>query len=489
MSEVQTAPVPRRNTELVLLVLALIVAVGANYLVSLSNPNGLDEGFFTQGAVLAAMALVMHIVLRIWTKYADPIILPAVVALNGIGIAMIHRLDLVNNDDAATRQLMWTGLAMAAAIFTLWIVRDHRILRRAPYIFLAISALLLVLPLIPGLGRVINGARIWIYIGPYSFQPGELAKITLALFFAGYLSTHRDLILLAGRKIGPLQLPRLKDLGPMVIAWLVSIGILVLQSDLGSSILFFGLFMVMIYVATGRISWIVIGLVMVAVAGVFAAQTMSHVALRLNSWLNAFDPDVYDQAYGGSRQIVQGLFGLSSGGLFGTGIGNGRPDLVPLANSDMIITALGEELGLIGLVAIIMLYVIIISRGVRAGLGSRDSFGKLLAAGLSFTIGLQCFVVMGGVTLLIPLTGLTTPFMSAGGSSLLANWIIVALLLLVSHNARRPAATGPLSERDMAAAGPDISARAKEREQAEARRRSTSTSRRKPTTPGKGDKA
>lgn len=494
MSEVQTAPIPRRNTELVLLILALIVAVGANYLVSLGNPSGIDEGFYTQGAVLAVMALVMHIVLRLWTRYADPIILPAVVALNGIGIAMIHRLDLVNNDDAATRQLMWTGLAMVAAILTLWIVRDHRILRRAPYIFLAISALLLVLPLVPGLGRVINGARIWIYIGPFSFQPGELAKITLALFFAGYLSTHRDLILLAGRKLGPLQLPRLKDLGPMVIAWLVSIGILVLQSDLGSSILFFGLFMVMIYVATGRISWIIIGLVMVAVAGVFAAQTMSHVALRLNSWLNAFDPDVYDQAYGGSRQIVQGLFGLSSGGLFGTGIGNGRPDLVPLANSDMIITALGEELGLIGLVAIIMLYVILISRGIRAGLGSRDSFGKLLAAGLSFTIGLQCFVVMGGVTLLIPLTGLTTPFMSAGGSSLLSNWIIVALLLLVSHNARRPAATGPLSERDMAAAGPDISARAKERELAEAKRRSrtpgrTAADRTTPPASRKGDTA
>ncbi|WP_417220150.1 FtsW/RodA/SpoVE family cell cycle protein [Arthrobacter sp.] len=489
MSEIQTAPVPRRNTELLLLVLALIVAVGANYLVSLSNPDGLDQGFITQGAVLAGMALVMHIVLRIWTKYADPIILPCVVALNGIGIAMIHRLDLVNDDDAATRQLLWTGVAMAAAIITLLVVRDHRILRRAPYIFLAISALLLIMPLIPGLGRVINGARIWIFIGPLSFQPGELAKICLALFFAGYLSTHRDLILLAGRKLGPLQLPRLKDLGPMVIAWLVSIGVLVMQSDLGSSILFFGLFMVMIYVATGRISWIVIGLVMVAVAGVFASQTMSHVALRLNSWLHAFDPTVYDQRYGGSRQIVQGLFGLSSGGLFGTGIGNGRPDLVPLANSDMIITALGEELGLIGLVAIILLFLILISRGIRAGLGSRDSFGKLLAAGLSFTIGLQCFVVMGGVTLMIPLTGLTTPFMSAGGSSLLSNWIIVALLLLVSHNARRPTVTGPLNERDMAAAGPDISARAKEREEELARRRAKAPTSSAPTTRRKGDSA
>lgn len=458
MSEVKTAPIPRRNTELLLLLLALCVAVGANYLVSLSNPDGLDEDFAVQGGVLAGMSLVMHIVLRIWAKYADPIILPCVVALNGIGIAMIHRLDLVGNDDAATRQLLWTGVAMAAAIITLWAVRDHRVLRRATYIFLALSAILLILPLLPVLGKEINGARIWVGIGPFSFQPGEIAKITLSLFFAGYLSSHRDLILLAGRKFGPLQLPRARDMGPMVVAWLVSIGVLVFQRDLGSSILFFGLFIVMIYVATARIGWVVIGLAMVAVAGVFAAKFMSHVSLRLNSWLHAFDPEVYDQRYGGSRQIVQGLFGLSSGGLFGTGIGNGRPDLVPLANSDMIVTALGEELGLIGLVAVVLLYVLLISRGIRAALGTPDAFGKLLAAGLSFTLALQCFVVMGGVTLLIPLTGLTTPFMSAGGSSMLSNWIIVALLLLVSHNARRPAKIGPLNERDQAVAGPGIGA-------------------------------
>jgi len=436
VSEIQTAPVPRRNTELVLLVLALIVAVGANYLVSLSNPDGLDEGFITQGAVLAGMALVMHIVLRIWTKYADPIILPCVVALNGIGIAMIHRLDLVNDDNAATRQLLWTGVAMGAAIITLWAVRDHRILRRAPYIFLAISALLLILPLVPGLGRVINGARIWIFIGPLSFQPGELAKICLALFFAGYLSTHRDLILLAGRKIGPLQLPRAKDLGPMVIAWLVSIGVLVMQSDLGSSILFFGLFMVMIYVATGRISWIVIGLVMVAVAGVFASQVMSHVALRLNSWLNAFDPERIE-AVGGSYQLVQGIFGLAHGGLIGTGLGQGRPHLTPLSESDYIIPSLGEELGLIGLFAILCLYMVFASRGLRIGLAGQDDFGKLLATGLSFTIAWQVFIMVGGVTRVIPLTGLTTPFLAAGGSSLVANWLIVALLLRISDGVRR----------------------------------------------------
>ncbi|MEE1621468.1 FtsW/RodA/SpoVE family cell cycle protein [Zafaria sp. Z1313] len=453
MTDVQTAPVSRRNTELWLLVLALGVAVGANYLASATNPAGPDPDFVQQGAVLAGLALAVHIVLRIWAKYADPIILPCVVALNGIGIAMIHRLDLTTGDSAATRQLLWTGVAMAAAIITLWALRDHRVLRRATYIFLLASGVLLLLPLVPGLGAEINGARIWVRMGPLSFQPGELAKITLSIFFAGYLSNNRDLILLAGRKFGPLQLPRARDLGPMVVAWLISIGVLVFQRDLGSSILFFGLFMVMIYVATARISWIVIGLGMVAVGGVLAARFMGHVTRRIDAWVNAFDPEVINRQ-GGSGQIVQGLFGLANGGLFGSGIGGGRPDLVPYANSDMIVAALGEELGLIGITAIILLYVLLVSRGIRAALGTRDAFGKLLAAGLSFTIGLQCFVVMGGITRLIPLTGLTTPFVAAGGSSLLSNWIIVALLLLVSNNARRPAAVGPLTDLEVATTAP-----------------------------------
>ena len=453
MSDVTTAPVPRRNLELGLLALALAVVTGANYLVSLSNESGVEQKWLTQSVALACMALAVHVVLRIWAKYADPIILPVVVALNGIGLAMIHRVDNATGDNAASRQLLWTGIAVVAAIITLWAVRDHRILRRATYIFLALSAFLLVLPLIPGLGREINGARIWVGLGPFSFQPGEIAKITLAIFFAGYLSSNRDLILLAGRKIGPLQLPRYRDLGPMIVAWLVSIGVLVFQRDLGSSILFFGLFMVMIYVATGRISWIVIGLAFVAVGGVLAAQFMSHVTRRIDAWLNAFDPEVYNRA-GGSFQIVQGLFGLGNGGLFGTGLGNGRPDLITYANSDMIVAALGEELGLFGITAVVMLYVLLVSRGIRAALGTRDAFGKLLAAGLSFTIGLQCFVVMGGVTRLIPLTGLTTPFLAAGGSSLLSNWIIVALLLLVSHGARRPAAVGLLTEPEKAGTAP-----------------------------------
>ncbi|MFJ2621139.1 FtsW/RodA/SpoVE family cell cycle protein [Glutamicibacter sp. NPDC087344] len=447
MTEVQTAPVPRRNLELLLLLLALCVGGAAFFLVGSATENNDNKNFIIQMSIMAFLALIIHVLLRIFAKYADPVILPITVALNSLGLAMIHRIDLAKGTSQSSRQLMWTAIAILVAALVLWAVKDHRLLRRFTYIALLASIVLLLLPLIPGLGRTINGARIWIHVGQFSFQPGELAKITLSIFFAGYLSSNRDLILMAGRKFGPLQFPRVRDLAPMIIAWLLSIGVLVVQRDLGSAILFFGLFILMIYVATARISWVLIGLLMVAAGGVFAALTMSHVERRVNVWLNAFDPEIY-QARGGSAQIVEGLFGMADGGLFGTGLGGGSPYRVPLANSDMIIASFGEEIGLVGVTAIILLFMLLVSRGLRAALGSRDTFGKLLASGLSFTLGLQCVVIIGGVTRLIPLTGLATPFMAAGGSSLLANWIIVALLLLISHNARRPMSgtVGPTDE-------------------------------------------
>src|SRR6478736_2377540 len=431
MTPIDPVPRPRRNVELVLLVLALAVGIGAQALVGVDRQKAFDTDFWFQSGLLALAALAFHVVLRIRAKYADPVILPLVVALNGLGLAMIHRLDRVG-EDTGNNQLRWTLVAMAVAIAVIWFLKDHRILRRFTYISLAVSAALLILPLVPGIsaGEVL-GASVWIKIGSMTFQPGEVAKITLAIFFAGYLSSNRDLILLAGRKIGPMQFPRFKDMGPMITAWLVSIGVLIFQRDLGSSLLFFGLFIVMIYVATSRISG----------GGFVAAQVFAHVQQRVYGWLNAFSPDVYEN---GSRQVIEGLFGMANGGLVGTGLGQGRPDLVPFANSDMIIASLGEELGLIGLFAIVLLYLLFVTRGFRAALGTRDAFGKLLACGLSLAVALQCFVVIGGVTRLIPLTGLTTPFLAAGGSSLLANWIIVGLLLLISHTARGPVDTTPL---------------------------------------------
>lgn len=438
MSQLMTVAKPRRNTELLLLVLALGLSAMANALVNLNLGRSFDNDFYSQIAILAVLSIAFHVVLRLRAKYADPVILPVVVALNGIGLAVIHRLDITSGLRDATRQWMWTSLAVVAAITVLWFLRDHRILRRYTYISLLVSVVLLILPLVPGISAgSVFGATVWISIGPFTFQPGEVAKITLAIFFAGYLSSNRDLILLAGKKIGPLQLPRVRDLAPMIVAWLASVGVLVFQRDLGSSILFFGLFMVMIYVATSRVSWILIGVALMAVGGFAAYQIFPHVARRIDVWINAFDPAYIGADYG-SFQVVEGLFGLANGGLMGTGLGQGSPDQLPVANSDMIIAVIGEELGLIGLFAILCLYALLIARGFRAALGTRDAFGKLLAVGLSFAVALQCFIIIGGVTRLIPLTGLTTPFLSAGGSSLLANWIIVALILKISDAARRP---------------------------------------------------
>jgi len=277
MTEVQTAPVPRRNLELLLLVLALCVGGAAFFLVG-STTEGVDNtDFYVQMSIMAVLALSVHVLLRIFAKYADPVILPITVALNSLGLAMIHRIDLAKGTSQSARQLLWTAIAIVIAAAVLWAVKDHRILRRFTYIALLASIVLLLLPLIPHLGVTINGARIWIRIGAFSLQPGEIAKITLSIFFAGYLSSNRDLILLAGHKFGPLQLPRLRDMAPMVIAWLLSIGVLVVQRDLGSAILFFGLFIVMVYVATARISWVLIGLLVVVAGGFVAGLTMSHV--------------------------------------------------------------------------------------------------------------------------------------------------------------------------------------------------------------------
>ncbi|MCP3426890.1 FtsW/RodA/SpoVE family cell cycle protein [Rothia sp. AR01] len=435
-------PRSRRLIELFLLVIAWVIGIGAMCMVDVELAAELDSRIVMAGASLIVGSLIIHVILHLKARYADPFILPAAVALNGVGLAMIYRIDLTTNNAVAPSQTAWTAVAMIACAACVWFLKDHRVLRRITYISLAASILLLLLPLTPGLGTEINGARIWISLGGRTFQPGEVAKITLAVFFAGYLSANRDLILLAGKRIGRIRLPRFRDFAPMFVAWLVSIGVLVLQRDLGSAILFFGLFLAMIYLATNNLTWVVIGLLLVVVGGVFAYSTMSHVTLRIDSWLGAFEPEVYNQEFGGSGQIVQGLFGLASGGLFGRGLGAGRPDLVAFSNSDMIITSLGEELGLLGLGALLMLFLVLISRGLRAALGTPDAFGKLLGAGLSAVLVLQLFVVVGGVTRLIPLTGLTTPFMSAGGSSLLANWVIVGLLLAISHSARSPRVVG-----------------------------------------------
>ena len=438
MTEVISPARPRRNIELVLLLAALTIALGADLLGMIGTDAPLDSTAWVPLGIFGAATLVLHVVLRLRAPYADPFMLPITALLNGLGLAMIHRL----SQDAAmanpTSQLVWSVLAIVVASALVFLVRDHRVLRRWPYLFLAASGVLLLLPLVPGLGLSMYGARIWIDVGFGTFQPGEVAKITLAIFFAGYLSANRDLILLAGRRVGPVTFPRARDLGPLLAGWLLALGVLVFQRDLGSALLFFGMFMAMLYIATSRASWILLGLGLIAFGAALAFLFMPHVTARFEIWLRAFDPEIYHRDFGGSYQVVQGLFAMASGGLMGTGLGAGNPTQVPLSFSDMILTAIGEELGFVGLAAVLVLYLLLVTRMMRAALGVRDAFGKVLASGLAFTMAWQVFVVMGGVTLVLPLTGLTTPFLAAGGSSLLANWIIVGLVLRISNAARRP---------------------------------------------------
>ena len=438
------APRTRRNVELVLLAVAVVISMGAYGLVGLGTQGSWPPALWAYGAGFAVLAVALHLVVRFRAAYADPVLLPVAITLNGIGLAMIHRIDyakaLVRDDYSAMapKQLVWAGLGVVAAIIVVWLLKDHRVLRRYTFTAMVLGLLLLALPMLPGLGKEINGARIWIGLGPLSFQPGELAKIVLTIFFAGYLVTQRDNLSLTGNKFLGMQLPRGRDLGPILIAWMASVGVLVLERDLGTSLLFFGLFVAMLYVATERVSWIVLGLSLFAAGATTAYLLFSHVQGRVNGWLHPFDSAVYNAEFGGSYQLVQGLFGMAYGGLIGQGLGQGRPNTVPYAESDFIFASLGEELGLAGSFAVLCLYLILVQRGFRTAIGVRDGFGKLMAAGLAFAIALQCFVVAGGVTRVIPLTGLTMPLLAYGGSSLLSNWILIGLLLRISDSARRP---------------------------------------------------
>lgn len=433
-----------RGLELLLLILAVVVGVAAYVQVGLAMNDQIPANLLTQLAAFVGLAVAVHLLVRWRAPYADPVILPTAVALTGIGLAAIYRLDISYeirgmSSGFANRQLLWMLVGMGAAVVVLFLFRDHRTLKRYTYLFGLAGLLLLLLPLVPGLGKTINGSQIWIGLGPYSFQPGELAKISLAIFFAGYLVDARDNLTLAGPKVLLLQLPRLRDLGPLLLAWAVAVLVLVFQRDLGTSLLFFGFFVAMLYVATERISWVLIGLVLFVGASIGAAVAFPHVMGRVDVWLNALDPAIYDRSPGGSYQLVQGWFGMASGGLFGAGLGRGFPYLVPYANSDFVFATLGEELGLTGVLAILVMYLILTNRAIRTGIGVRDGFGKLLCSGFAFVIAFQTFVVIGGVTGLIPLTGLTLPFMAYGGSSLLSNWIIIGLLLRISNEAREPA--------------------------------------------------
>jgi cell division protein FtsW (lipid II flippase) len=441
-----------RNAELALLgfAMALVAAYGA--IVEANQLDTVTPDFWIPAALLSVLFLGLHLVVRFLAPYADPVLIPAVALINGLGVGFLRRLDLAHAEPEARadlaifagtggRQLAWTLISVILAAVLLVVVRDHRVVSRYAYTLGLVGIVLVMIPaVLPSSISEVNGAKLWIRFGSFSIQPGEFAKLALVSFFAYYLVRKREVLSLASRRFLGIDFPRGRDLGPVVTVWLLSLLVLVFEKDLGTALLYFGLFVVTLYVATERASWLIIGLVLFF-GGVYVAYLLGSVVGgpflnfydRAQIWLDPFG-DPLDKGYQG----VQGLLALGTGGLFGSGPGGGQPYLVPEVEDDFIFAGMGEEIGLFGLSALLVCYLLIVERGLRAALAVRDSFGKLVAGGLAFTLGLQVFVIVGGITGLIPLTGQTTPFLSAGGSSLMANWLLVAMLLRISDAARKP---------------------------------------------------
>jgi cell division protein FtsW (lipid II flippase) len=423
----------RRNTELALLILAIVLAVGAYALVGLGLEGEVPVGLAGYGMLLVGGYVFAHLVVRWLAPQADPVFLPTAVLLAGLGFAVIYRLD----PSLAGAQTLWLLFGLGLFALTLLVIRDYRQLDHFTYTIGLLGILMLLLPLAPGIGRTVRGARLWVGIGPLQFQPAEIGKVLLVIFLASYLNARKELLAVATRRLGPLALPELRHLAPLLVAWGVSLVVLFLEKDLGSSLLFFGIFVVMLWVATGRAAYLILGALLFAVGALFGYAAFEHVQDRVTVWLNVFDPNlIRDEGF----QLAQSLFAMATGGIAGTGLGQGQPGFIPDAHTDFVFSAVGEELGLLGTMALLLLFVLLVFRGYKAAVASPDGFGQLLAAGLSTILALQTFVIVGGVTRLIPLTGITLPFVSYGGSSLVANMVLLALLVRVSSGATgRPA--------------------------------------------------
>lgn len=422
-----------RRTEFGLLIIATIFMALALSMLTMSQGEAITSEVAIVIGGFIGVFTIAHLSICMLAPYADQLLLPVVALLNGLGLILIYRLDLARGTTLASRQVIWTLVALTLMIMVLYVVKDHRILSRYSYLLGLLGLILLALPLVWPTSLNAD-ANIWISIGRFSLQPGEFSKILLLLFFAQLLVNKRALFNVAGYRLFKLEFPRLRDLGPILLVWAIAILIMAAQNDFGPALLLFATVLAMIFLATGRVSWLVIGSILIALAGVFVYQMSTKIQDRFS---NFRDPLGTIQT---SYQLVQSLFGLSSGGIFGSGLGQGYPQLIPVAESDFILAVLGEELGFAGFSAVLILFGIFITRGMRTAIRIPDSYGKLVASGLSTTIAIQIFIVVAGITAMLPMTGLTTPFMSQGGSSLMANYILLALLLRISDAANKQAA-------------------------------------------------
>ena len=432
----------RRNVEALLLLLALAIGLFAYANVDQAMTGRYPSNLAALGFEFGIVLLVAHLAVRRFAPYADPVILPVAAMINGLGLVLIHRLDPYNianklapHGGAAPTQALYTIIGLAVFIGVLILIRDHRVLQRYTYISALVGLFLVGLPaVLPARISEVNGARSWIRFGGLSVQPAEFGKLLLVSFFASFLHSKRDALALASRRVLGIYLPRGRDLGPILVCWAFAMLILIQETDLGVSLMFFGAFVIMLYMATERTSWLLFGVLLFAGGATIVAKISPHVMVRVDAWLHPFS-DVHNS----TRQIAQSMYAFANGGLFGTGLGQGYPTQVGFANNaDFILNTVGEELGLVGLTALLIAYAVIVVRGLKASMLVRDPYGKLLGAGLAVTFCLQVFITAGGVMRLIPMTGLPMPFLAYGGSALMANWILVALLLRISDAARRP---------------------------------------------------
>jgi len=421
----------RRNTELGLIVLGTLVTVGAYLLASLAQDATIPANIGPFLGIVLGLQLAAHLAVRRLAPDADGTLVPIAGLLNGLGYVFIVRIDeaKAHPQGLAGLQSVWAMVGITAFIATLVLVRRVRDLEAYRWTIGFLGIGLLLLPLVPGVGKTINGAKIWVGIGPISFQPGEFAKILLALFFASYLVEKRELLAVSSHRLGPIPLPDLKHLGPVLLAWGISLVVMISQKDLGSSLLFFALFVALLWVATERATYLVVGLILFAGGAFFAHSNFTHVQDRVAVWLDPWE-DPKDDGF----QIVEAQFAFSAGGITGTGINLGSPTRIPYAETDFIFAAIGEELGLVGATGVLVAFLLIIGAGLRIALRTEVPFERLLATGLTVLIGVQSFIIMGGVIRVLPLTGVTLPFVSYGGSSLIANYVLLALLLRISDD-------------------------------------------------------